>query len=216
MIHIYLQLIDEEYYAFGYQRKEILASITGTNKQDTFRNLISLLPIHEPYELDYQTSKFTQKIITHFHALHKGQETKDKVKLAFHLYPPRKKIVLEGAAAVPLGYVTTYGELARIADISPRIVGQIMANNPLYPFVPCHRIVGSNFSLVGYGGQKTETALLAKLKRLNHESRAYFPKSMLVNEDQLSLFPVERVIQKAKSSGLTLPDQFQNKLIQFE
>jgi methylated-DNA-[protein]-cysteine S-methyltransferase len=53
---------------------------------------------------------------------------------------------------VPPGATVTYGELARRAG-SPaavRAVGRAMASNPLAPFVPCHRVVGSGGSLTGY------------------------------------------------------------------
>ena len=47
-----------------------------------------------------------------------------------------------------------------------------MAGNPLYPIVPCHRVVGADMSLVGYGGKQTTGALTAKLSRLQAEARA--------------------------------------------
>jgi len=55
---------------------------------------------------------------------------------------------------VPRGQVISYGELARRAG-SPRAaraVGQAMARNPCPVVVPCHRVVGSDGNLVGFGG----------------------------------------------------------------
>ena len=33
-----------------------------------------------------------------------------------------------------------------------RAVGQVMSRNPLAPFVPCHRVIGSNGDFTGFGG----------------------------------------------------------------
>ncbi len=62
--------------------------------------------------------------------------------------------ILERLAKVPYGQVTTYKTLA-VAAGNPRAaraVGTIMNRNPIPIVLPCHRVVGSNGSLVGYGG----------------------------------------------------------------
>jgi methylated-DNA-[protein]-cysteine S-methyltransferase len=55
---------------------------------------------------------------------------------------------------IPYGATTTYGELAkRIGDPkSVRAVGAANGRNPLAIVVPCHRVIGSDGSLVGFGG----------------------------------------------------------------
>jgi methylated-DNA-[protein]-cysteine S-methyltransferase len=63
--------------------------------------------------------------------------------------------VYEVVRTIPRGTVMSYGEVARLAG-SPkaaRAVGAAMAKNPYAPFVPCHRVVGSNGGLVGFGGR---------------------------------------------------------------
>jgi methylated-DNA-[protein]-cysteine S-methyltransferase len=55
---------------------------------------------------------------------------------------------------VPAGRTTTYGELAREVG-SPqaaRAVGAANGQNPISIVVPCHRTIGSDGRLVGYGG----------------------------------------------------------------
>ncbi len=62
--------------------------------------------------------------------------------------------VWAAARAIPRGKTRTYGQVARMAG-SPRAaraVGQAMARNPRPIVVPCHRVVGSDGSLTGYGG----------------------------------------------------------------
>lgn len=55
---------------------------------------------------------------------------------------------------VPAGRTVSYGRLASMAG-SPRAmraVGAAMASNPVAIIVPCHRVIGSDGSLHGYGG----------------------------------------------------------------
>jgi O-6-methylguanine DNA methyltransferase len=56
-------------------------------------------------------------------------------------------------ARVPYGETRTYGEIARAvgSPAAVRAVGTANATNPLAPFIPCHRIVGSDGRLTGYG-----------------------------------------------------------------
>lgn len=56
--------------------------------------------------------------------------------------------------AIPRGETKTYGQIAREAG-SPgaaRAVGQVMARNPWPIIVPCHRVVGHDGRLTGFGG----------------------------------------------------------------
>ncbi len=62
--------------------------------------------------------------------------------------------VLGRCAGILPGQVMTYSELARAAG-SPRgerAAGQVMANNPFSLLIPCHRVVGSDQTLHGFGG----------------------------------------------------------------
>ncbi|MHB8060204.1 MAG: methylated-DNA--[protein]-cysteine S-methyltransferase [Gaiellaceae bacterium] len=62
--------------------------------------------------------------------------------------------VLDELVRVPYGKTVSYGELAALAG-SPRAaraVGNIMRQNPLMIVIPCHRVIGSDGSLRGYGG----------------------------------------------------------------
>jgi len=67
---------------------------------------------------------------------------------------PFAQRVLDELALVPFGETTTYGTLAgRVgAPRAARAVGTVMNRNPLPIVLPCHRVVGSNGSLTGYGG----------------------------------------------------------------
>jgi len=74
--------------------------------------------------------------------------------------------VLMRLAKVPHGQLTTYGALAKAAGRprAARAVGTVMNRNPIPIVLPCHRVVGSNGSLVGYGGGLDRKRLLLSLE----------------------------------------------------
>jgi O-6-methylguanine DNA methyltransferase len=55
---------------------------------------------------------------------------------------------------IPLGQTTSYGAIARQigAPDASRAVGMANGANPIAIIVPCHRVIGSNGKLTGYGG----------------------------------------------------------------
>lgn len=89
--------------------------------------------------------------------------------------------VREAMLDIPYGQTTTYGDIAkRIAAetggrSSARAVGGAVGHNPLCVIVPCHRVVGADGSLTGFGG-----GVDMKVRLLEHEgvdlSRLYRPK----------------------------------------
>lgn len=62
--------------------------------------------------------------------------------------------VWNAVAAIPYGHTASYGQIARLIgrpDAS-RAVGAANGQNPVPIVVPCHRVIGANGSLTGYGG----------------------------------------------------------------
>jgi methylated-DNA-[protein]-cysteine S-methyltransferase len=74
--------------------------------------------------------------------------------------------VLRELARVPYGEVVTYGELAARAERprAARAVGTVMNRNPLPIVLPCHRVIGANGSLTGYGGGLPRKEALLRLE----------------------------------------------------
>jgi methylated-DNA-[protein]-cysteine S-methyltransferase len=79
---------------------------------------------------------------------------------------PFRRRVLAELARVPYGRTTTYGTLARQAGRpqAARAVGTVMNRNPIPIMLPCHRVVGANGSLVGYGGGLDRKEALLRLE----------------------------------------------------
>lgn len=74
---------------------------------------------------------------------------------------------------VSYGRTVSYLDISRmIGDVkATRAVGNANGSNPISIIVPCHRVIGANGKLVGYGG-----GLWRKEWLLNHEKSAIFGK----------------------------------------
>jgi methylated-DNA-[protein]-cysteine S-methyltransferase len=94
--------------------------------------------------------------------------TRRDFELEVDLRPAREfgRAVLDQLALVPYGEVTTYGTLAgRVGrPRAARAVGTVMNRNPVPIVLPCHRVVGSTGSLVGYAGGLDRKRLLLELE----------------------------------------------------
>ncbi|MGB5096449.1 MAG: methylated-DNA--[protein]-cysteine S-methyltransferase [Porticoccaceae bacterium] len=79
-----------------------------------------------------------------------------------------QKTVWQALLAVPYGATASYGEIATAVDNprGARAVGLANGRNPIAIVVPCHRIIGRDGSLTGYGG-----GLDRKRWLLAHEQR---------------------------------------------
>lgn len=82
-----------------------------------------------------------------------------------------RKEVMKHMLSIPYGETTTYGDIAGsiakergIEKMSSRAVGGAVGWNPICIIVPCHRVIGSNRSLTGYGGGIQNKIALLKLE----------------------------------------------------
>ena len=67
---------------------------------------------------------------------------------------PFEEAVWGALSQIPYGETRSYGEVARAIGRPDRAraVGVANARNPIAIIVPCHRVIGSDGSLTGYGG----------------------------------------------------------------
>ena len=78
---------------------------------------------------------------------------------------PFRKVVLDIVSEIPFGHTLTYGEIAKRLKInSAQAVGGAVGWNPICLIVPCHRVMGANGNLTGYGGGMHNKIALLKLE----------------------------------------------------
>jgi methylated-DNA-[protein]-cysteine S-methyltransferase len=75
---------------------------------------------------------------------------------------------------IPYGETTSYGEIARRVGTpeGSRAVGLANGSNPIAIVVPCHRVIGSNGKLTGYGGGLNNKETLLTLERKHAGAQA--------------------------------------------
>lgn len=95
---------------------------------------------------------------------------------------PFRQEVIEIMNTIPFGSTITYNDISKIIAkkrgikrMSSQAVGGAVGWNPICIIIPCHRVVGTNGSLTGYGGGiKNKVALLTHEK--NDMSKYFIPK----------------------------------------
>ena len=91
-----------------------------------------------------------------------------------HLTPFRSSVIAE-LVKIPYGKTVTYGKIAEriaqergISRMSAQAVGGAVGWNPICLIIPCHRVIGSNGSLTGYGGGIINKGLLLGLEKSDY------------------------------------------------
>ncbi|HEY1509558.1 MAG TPA: methylated-DNA--[protein]-cysteine S-methyltransferase [Solirubrobacteraceae bacterium] len=79
---------------------------------------------------------------------------------------PFERRVWDALCGIPYGETVSYGQIAREIDAptAARAVGLANGRNPVAVIVPCHRVIGADGSLTGYGGGLERKRLLLDLE----------------------------------------------------
>ena len=94
----------------------------------------------------------------------------ERVDFDLPLHPlgtPFQLSVWRELAQIPYGVTASYGELAKRIKhpTAVRAVGAANGRNPIPIVVPCHRVIGSNGSLTGFGGGLPVKKFLLELEK---------------------------------------------------
>ena len=171
--------------------QRVFSTSFAASKQEAIKYLLNCIPFDVPFETCPEPSLFADKVLVAIKKIYDGKDVSPSFTLATEHLPAYTRRVLEVTLLIPVGYAASYGSVAKAAGGSPRAVGNVMARNPFAPIVPCHRVVGSDFTLGGYGG-----GLDVKLEFLTRERRGYkMPQDVPVGDRILRVFPVEFLLK---------------------
>lgn len=196
-IALWLRECGGAWYGVAEIGERLAATSTGATREEAARILASCLPRSARRAEGEGASEYADRTARMLAAIEAGDESAKRFELAPEVFREPAATVYRLAAAIPLGYASSYGRIAAAAGVIAREVGRLMMDNPLYPIVPCHRVVGSDYSLVGYRGATSGPDLEDKLARLRAEARGYGEELELPEARGLVVFPVERVLGKA-------------------
>ena len=196
MIYLYHQKLDDIWYGAAMKDEKVYATLFATTEKKILQELLESLPYNLPFQLAEKPSSHSMKLIKTLKTIFDGKDVTSNFETVMDHMPKYTQKVLKSVAMVPVGYITTYGAVAKAVGGSPRAVGNGMAFNPFALLIPCHRVVRADFSVGGYGLNSG-----VKRKILQREDRGYKEDVTLkVNGETLSVFPVKRLRQKISLS----------------
>lgn len=195
MISLYTKNIDGVWFGVALEGEKIFGTSFAHSKEKVLKGLLSGIPSNVPSKQQEEASTFAERVLDLIKNIYEGKDVSYGFSFATEHLSNYARKILKTVYLIPVGYVSSYGSVAKAAGGSARAVGRVMAMNPFAPIVPCHRVVSADFTLGGYGG-----GLKAKLDFLKREKRGYASKREIpVDGKKLQVFPVEFVLRKVEN-----------------
>jgi len=190
VIYIYHREIDEVWYAAAVGNGEVFATAFSPSEEEALRSLLQSLPYDVPFQMAEKTSQLSAELLRTMKLIFDGKDVSPSFKIAMGHLSSYTQAVLQGISLIPVGYLTTYGAIAKTVGGSPRSVGRAAASNPFPLLIPCHRVVNvlrNQIYTVGGYGLGTDV----KLGILRREDRGFTePMEVRMGDRALLLYPV--------------------------
>lgn len=142
--------------------EEALTGLWFENSRDTYKHNL------ECEEKELEIFKETRKWLDIYFS---GKEPNFMPKYRLEKLTPFRKEVTDIMNRIPYGTTITYNDIAKeiaknrgIKRMSAQAVGGAVGSNPICIIIPCHRVVGTNKSLTGYGGGIKNKVELLKIE----------------------------------------------------
>lgn len=154
MFYLSVKDIDGVWFSVVLDGEKIIAcGFSCKDRKDVTVKTLESLPLNALFS-EVAPTGLALKILDSMHLIYEGKPANLAFELDMDRLPPFTKKALLITFQIPRGSVTTYGMIAEAAGNkrAARAVGNAQAGNPFAPIVPCHRVIGSDFGLNGYGG----------------------------------------------------------------
>ena len=193
MIGVYVKDVEGIWFAVAFADEEILSVAFGSDQKTAVNTIQSSFAEKEVLEVFTQPLQQFDALFAALREFYDGKSPAHSFILADTDLPIYSQRVLRAVSAIPVGYVASYGAVAKAVGGGARAVGNIMASNSFPLIVPCHRVVKADLKLGGYG----VGGLGVKLELLRREQRGYSePKEINIDKGVLKVFPTETVVKK--------------------
>ncbi|MCL5428331.1 MAG: methylated-DNA--[protein]-cysteine S-methyltransferase [Chloroflexi bacterium] len=128
-----------------------LVGVEYNGSEENFLNYLRRVTKGQPQRSGEKVAAAKKMLLTYL----RGGSKRIDVDVDLSGITPFQRRVLEETRKVPRGQVSTYAEIARRIGNpkAVRAVGQALRRNPVPIVVPCHRVIASDGSLGGYGGE---------------------------------------------------------------
>lgn len=139
-----------------------LVAVMFRQTEKTFRQYVKRLSGHEPAWSAQHTATARGQIKSYLD----GQRRDFELPICWNMMTPFQQKALRQVATIPYGRLSTYQEIALALDKPKgvRAVGRANATNPLPLVIPCHRVIGSDGKLHGFGGGLETKAWLLRME----------------------------------------------------
>lgn len=183
---------DDVWYGVALQDNQVVATCFSTGEPDLQR-LLKKLPKETGFHITDNPNESLIEVLKKLHEVLNGKNGKSKgFEININRLSDYAQSVLSCTSLIPVGYVATYGGVARASGGIARSVGRVEASNPVPLLIPCHRVVKSDLRIGGYGyGKHTKWEILQRENKGYEES-----KTIKVEGKDLVVFPVSWVKQQ--------------------
>ena len=182
------------WYGVALKENQVLATHYSFEEPDNMA-LIKKLPKNNSFRFVKVTNPLSEDVLSALNEIFNGEDNESYgFKMNITDLSSYLQKVLNCTRLIPVGYVTSYGAIAKVVGGIPRSVGHAEANNTLPLIIPCHRVVCSDLSIGGYGqGEQTKISILQR------EERGY-EKSIKrkVNGKELIMYPTKWIKGKRR------------------
>jgi methylated-DNA-[protein]-cysteine S-methyltransferase len=131
-------------------------------------NLRMIDQTHEPSRTDWvPDDRAFPDAVDQLDAYFAGERSDFDLKLSL-VGSEFQRRVWQALLTIPYGETRSYGQIAEQIGASgaARAVGLANGRNPIAIIVPCHRVIGANGSLTGYGGGLDRKRSLLELEKM--------------------------------------------------
>ena len=133
---------------------------------------LGVAPDRDVYEPE-RVARLRERLMIYFEGVEVGF---DDIALDMEDAPEFHRKAWDACRSIPRGETRTYKWLAKMAGSpnAPRAAGQTMARNRVPIIVPCHRVIGSDGSMRGFGSGDTRIDLKRRLLELEGARMSLF------------------------------------------
>ena len=150
VIYIHHRKVNGVWYAAAIEGEKVFATAFSSDEKEVLQSLLESLPYDASFQFSEKPNQLSENLLTTLKLIFEGKNVSANFRLEMNHLSNYARKVLECVSTIPIGYVTSYGAIAKAAGGSPRAVGRIMAINPFVPLIPCHRVVRANLTFISF------------------------------------------------------------------
>ncbi|HUT17278.1 MAG TPA: MGMT family protein, partial [Acidobacteriota bacterium] len=123
MIGVYAKDVGGVWFGVACDKQRVFGTSFAVSEREALRSLLSSVPFNVPFQVLSEPSAFAEDVLASVKNVYYGKDATHGFSLATAHLPAYTRKVLEAASLIPVGYVASYGSIAKAAGGSPRAVG---------------------------------------------------------------------------------------------